>query len=506
VDLIESTPAGGLAQGELSTGSLVSSTVGASAPMTVLAGGIVAAFAATGVVATPAAFVVVAVGLGVWAVGYAAMSRHVHNTGAFAAFIARGLGRIPGVGAGVLSLVSYNAIQISLYGLFGVAADGFATEHVGVRWPWWVWSSLAMFAVGVLGVRRVKLSGQVLAVLLAVEVAAVLLFDAGGFLHPAASHVSVAGLDPRGLAVAGVGGALAFVVASFVGFEGGPDYAEETADAGRAVPRSIYLTVAFTGGLYAVSAWALSVAVGPTQIVDAARNPDSGLPFSVIGAAGGALAVIANLTLLTSVFGALLAFHNVVARYVFAAARDRVLPSGLARIGRRSGAPVAGSVAQTVTALLVVAGFVVLGGDPFTQLFTWLSYLAALGVLALMVGTSVAVVGFFARNPHLPEGGLRTVLAPVVSGLGLVGVAWLTFSSSGTMLGHGASLLRWVFLALLAVAFGLGLARGAYLHANRAEAYQGIGASVPVSGTVPGQRVESGAYVGSAAQRPGMWS
>ena len=85
--LIESTSSGGLAKGDLGTGSLVSSTVGASAPMTVLVGGIVAAFAATGVIATPAAFVLVAVGLAVWAIGYAAMSRHVHHTGAFAAFI-----------------------------------------------------------------------------------------------------------------------------------------------------------------------------------------------------------------------------------------------------------------------------------------------------------------------------------------------------------------------------------------------------------------------------------
>jgi amino acid transporter len=479
--------------------------------MTVLAGGIVAALAATGVVATPAAFVVVAVGLAVWSIGYAAMSRHVHNAGAFAAFITSGLGRIPGVGASVLSLVSYNAIQISLYGLFGVVASGFATEHLGSTWPWWVWAGGAMAAVGVLGMRRVKLSGRVLAVLLAVEVGAVLLFDAGAFLHPAGGHVSFAGLDPAGLAVPGVGGALAFVVASFVGFEGGPDYAEETVDAGRSVPRSIYLTVAVTGGLYAVSAWALTVAVGPDRVVDAARNPSSGLPFSVIGAdfgpAGGVLSVVANLTLLTSVFGALLAFHNVVARYVFASARDHVLPVGLARIGRQSGAPVAGSLAQTGVAFVVVAGFALLGGDPFAQLFTWLSYVAALGVLVLMVGTSVAVVGFFARNAHLQEGVLRTVAAPMVSGLGLVVIAWLTFANSGAMLGGDGSGLRWVFVGLLVLAFGLGLARGTYLHANRPETFQGIGAAVPVPGGIPRQRDGvSDAFAGSGGRRPGVWS
>jgi hypothetical protein len=158
-------------------------------------------------------------------------------------------------------------------------------------------------------------------------------------------------------------------------------------------------------------------------------------------------------------------------------------------------------------AFVVVAGFALLSGDPFAQLFTWLSYVAALGVLVLMVGTSVAVVGFFARNAHLPEGVLRTVAAPMVSGLGLVVIAWLTVANSGAMLGGDGSGLRWVFVGLLVLAFGLGLARGTYLHSSRPETFPSLGAAGPVPGGIPHQRDgKSDAFAEAGARRPGVCS
>src|SRR3954454_9755376 len=106
---------GGLAQHRLGVGSFVFFTVSASAPMTVLAGGVVATLAVTGVVGTPLSFVILAVVLALFAVGYAAMSRHVVNAGVFYAYISQGLGGAVGVAASFVALVSYNAIQIGLY-------------------------------------------------------------------------------------------------------------------------------------------------------------------------------------------------------------------------------------------------------------------------------------------------------------------------------------------------------------------------------------------------------
>jgi hypothetical protein len=72
------------------------------------------------------------------------------------------------------------------------------------------------------------------------------------------------------------------------------------------------------------------------------------------------VADIANLLLITSVFAALLSFHNGVARYVFSLGRERVLPPALGRTGRGSSAPLAGSILQSLLALAVVLIFVFL--------------------------------------------------------------------------------------------------------------------------------------------------
>ncbi|MGH3272899.1 MAG: hypothetical protein ACRDNZ_01050 [Streptosporangiaceae bacterium] len=100
------------------------------APLTVAAGVIPSAFATTGLTGIPAAFIVVAVILAVFATGYMAMSRRITHSGAFYAFVARGLGRPAGVAAALVALVAYTFLQVGLYGALGPAAQGEAAA------PW----------------------------------------------------------------------------------------------------------------------------------------------------------------------------------------------------------------------------------------------------------------------------------------------------------------------------------------------------------------------------------
>ena len=67
-----------------------------------------------------------------------------------------------------------------------------------------------------------------------------------------------------------------------------------------------------------------------------------------------ALVHIGYVLFLTSVFAALLAFHAAVARYQFALGRERVLPAAWGRTHPRTGAPLLGSITQSVLALAVL--------------------------------------------------------------------------------------------------------------------------------------------------------
>src|SRR5918998_1705183 len=83
--------------------------VGASAPLTVVAGAVVATYATTGVIGLPLSFLVLAVALAPLTVGYVTMSRQVPHPAIFYGLAARGLGGASGVAAGAVALLSYNA-------------------------------------------------------------------------------------------------------------------------------------------------------------------------------------------------------------------------------------------------------------------------------------------------------------------------------------------------------------------------------------------------------------
>ena len=101
----------GLARRTLSGSALFFFSVGASAPLTVLAGGVVATYAGTGIVGVPAAFPLITVALVLFTVGYVAMGRYVPHAGPLYAHVARGLGPARGLAAAAIALLAYNAIQ-----------------------------------------------------------------------------------------------------------------------------------------------------------------------------------------------------------------------------------------------------------------------------------------------------------------------------------------------------------------------------------------------------------
>jgi amino acid transporter len=109
-----STVSRALARDRLGVPSVLFFVLAGVAPLTVAAGVIPTAYAATGLTAIPAAFVVIAVILAVFAGGYVAMARHVTHAGALYALISRGLGRVPGVAAALVALLAYSFLQIGL--------------------------------------------------------------------------------------------------------------------------------------------------------------------------------------------------------------------------------------------------------------------------------------------------------------------------------------------------------------------------------------------------------
>jgi amino acid transporter len=444
------------------------------APLTVAAGVIPAAYATTGLTGIPAAFVVVAVILAVFATGYVAMTRHITNSGAFYAFIARGIGRPAGVAAALVALVAYSFLQVGLGGAFGPPAAAHPAAHLGVHAAWWVWALAAWAVITVLGLARVDITGRVLGVLSSAEILVVLAETVSGLVHPAGGRLSAATLSPDALGSAGFGaaGVLAVVaVLGFVGFEQAPVLAEEARHPRRTIPVATYLALGAIAVVYAGAAWAMASHAGSDRVVGAAGAQGPGLLFSL---GGGGLSQAAQLLFLTSLFAAALAFHNCVWRYMFALGREGVLPPALGRTGGNS-IPRAASLAQSLTGLVFIVMYAAGGWAPMTDLFFWLGTTGGFGIVILLAMTAVAVIAFFARDPR-GESAWARLIAPGLAAVALGAVVVLAVQHYGTLLGVAAgSAAAWALPGCYVAAAGIGVCWGAALRARKPQVYAAIG-------------------------------
>lgn len=149
-----------LAAERLGVPAVVFFVMSAATPLTVVAGVITLAYAITGSLGLPLAFLLVGLLLALFGVGYVAMSRHVANAGAFYAYVAQGLGRPAGVGSAWVALAAYNLLQVGLYGVIGAAASPLLEQWFGVSLPWWVIALVAWAIVGLLGLQQVDEIGR----------------------------------------------------------------------------------------------------------------------------------------------------------------------------------------------------------------------------------------------------------------------------------------------------------------------------------------------------------
>ena len=399
--------------------------VSAAAPLTAVAGGYPIAMLLGNGAGVPAAVVIVTLILLIFSVGYTTMARHISNAGSFYAFTARGLGGVAGGSAAYIAILAYNTMQIGLYGLFGAVAAG-VLGGFGVNAPWWVWSLIGMAIVGVFGYRKIDLSAKVLAVLVITEYIAVLILDVAIIGKGGDSGNSMVGFTPAAFMSGSPVIGMLLCFAAFMGFEATTIYSEEARDPGRTVPRATYLSVLIIGIFYAISTWCMVNGEGADKLMTTLGGIDPTTFVFMLSDryVGGWLTTIMSILLITSVFAALLAFHNAAARYFYVMGREGLLPASLGQTHDAHQSPHLGSLLQSVLALVVVGIFIVTGQDPVLALFTWLTNLATLSVITLMALVSFAVIAFFRRNPNLEPNALKASIAPLVGGilLAIVGV------------------------------------------------------------------------------------
>ncbi len=215
----------------------------------------------------------------------------------------------------------------------------------------------------------------------------------------------------------------------FVGFETAANLAEETAEPKRSIPRAVLGAVVVVSVFYLIASY-VEVA-GFHFDMKVITSPEvSGAPLFALGAPGTefgsdfwlkALLVVVFLDMLAVYVGASVAST----RGVFALARDRRLPSGLASVSERFGTP-AGAIwlLIAVQVVLIVASeawdalFALQGLPHYFSLFVWCS---TFGGFALLVVYLVMSVG--ALSGLRGERGFGGIAVASVLGIAITGAA-----------------------------------------------------------------------------------
>jgi amino acid transporter len=466
-------PAGELKRGVLGTGGLVFMVVAAAAPLTVMAG-VAPLGLMIGGVGAPLAYLAAGAVLVIFAVAFTRMTRFVSGGGAFYAYIAKGLGSGWGLAAALLALVSYNTLQIGVYGLFAAQTRATLADLFGIDVPWPVIAVVAIALVLVIAWMGIDVGAKVLGVLLILESGILVLMAVGIFTSGGASGVDGASFTPAAAFNPGMGAVLAFAFAAFMGFESTALYRREARDPARTIPRATYFAVGFMALFYCVIVWSVVVGFGSDKVVGAASENVAGLFFAATETyVGPWAATLMRLLVISSVYASQIAFHNAITRYTHALAQDGVLPAWIGEVHPRHGSPFRASVVQTVLAVVVIGGFALAGADPITGLLLWVNTPGVVGIVVLQALTAISCAVYFLRRNKAASTPVA-LTAAVASAVLLAGATYILISNVALLTNAPAS-VNVVLVGLVPATLLVGGVLAVWLRTRRPETYARVG-------------------------------
>jgi len=453
--------------------------VATAAPITAMTGNVPVALAFGNGQGVPATYLFATVVLTVFSIGYVTMARYITTAGAFYGFISHGLGRVVGMGAGLLTILAYVSFEIAITGIFASFADSTFNSQLGLDLPWQVFAFAMLGLVLVLSYFDIGLTAKLLAVLLITEISILLLMAMG---------VLLAGGGPDGIPLGPIdpvaafegpapGLGLLFAFVSWVGFESTAMYGEESRNPKRIIPIATLVAVVGVGAFYVFVSWMAIAGNGVNQSI-ALGGSDAFAAFfdPTREYVGGWAVTLFEWLIITGSFACGMAFHNCAARYFYALGREGFLSRALGRTQPVHGTPYIASATQTAIAAGVIALFWLFGQDPFAGLYVLMAMLGTLAILVVQTLCSFAVMAYFHRHHRGRHSALKTFVAPLAGGIGMAAVVVLLIDNLAAAAGDASGtlffdLIPWLVVGLFAGGVGVAL----YLRSARPERYAVIG-------------------------------
>ena len=370
----------------------------------------------------PLAYLLGLLGMFFTAMSYASMSRAFPVAGSVYSYVQRGLHEVAGFFSGWLILLDYILVPALLYIFSAVAL-----RPLLPRVPDWIWLVGFVSFNAVVNLLGVQLTARVNRYMLGIELATLALFIVLGLGALYGGH-GAGGLtlkpvyDPAVFSMATVAGATSIAVLSFLGFDGISTLAEESQGGQGAVGRATLLALLLVGLLFIVQTWIA------TDLAHGMRfsSPETAF-YEVAERAGGVW--LRNLTLIVIVIASgianAMAAQAAVSRILFAMARDRKLPTVLARVHPRYRTP--------YVSTLVVAAISLVVGLFFTKRVDDLSRIVNFGALTGFLLLHLSVINHYFIRERSGDW-LRHLLFPL-GGLLVIGYVLYQMDNAAKMMG-----------------------------------------------------------------------
>ncbi|MFF3744373.1 APC family permease [Streptomyces kronopolitis] len=396
--------------------------------------------------AVTAVYAVATVAMGFTAYSYAQMVRVAPRAGSVYAYARAGLNESAGFLAGWMALLDYLLVPAVAYLFSGVALHAVVPSvHA------WVWTALAVAVTTLLNLWGVRTAARVGFAVLVMEIVVLGVFVASALVELLSHGARRGWAEPLtgagGFAVGAVLSAVSVAVLSYLGFDAIASFAEEAAgrpadgggaDAGggdrrdggpERVARAVLTCLVVAGVLFAAQTYLASLLMPMSAAELAAHPAQQGNAFyaTVDATLGRPLHGLVAASKAVGAAFAALAGQAAAGRLLFAMARDRRLPPGMAKVAAGSGVPRRALLGAALVTLVAAVGAA--RRDDGLALLSSIVSVGALTAFGLLHASVIGWFRFRVRERAGLPGVLRHVVAP---SLGLAVVAAVLAEASVT--------------------------------------------------------------------------
>lgn len=469
-------------QGRLGPIAIVFMVVAAAAPLTIL-------------VSTPtnmlngngpgmaATYFIAPMLLLLFAPGFAAMARYVPKAGAFYSYVTAGTTREVGVGAGFTAMAGYFIFQSFVFTLMGLTFNETLVGLFGddaFQLPWYVWTIAMIVVVAILGVLNIDVNMRVLAFVLLAEIIVILIMNIAVLVQggsPTEGISLTAHLDPVVFLSAPLAISLLIGFSVGLGFEATAIFRDEARDPEKTIPRAIYATIISAALFYSFATWGFVQAWGTNGVMEILESDETAQFWIVYATAaewvGPIFSQIMQVVALTSMFAAVLAYHNIVSRYLHSMGHS-VLPKKLTYVHKKFGSPYIASLTASAIALIIIVLWLLTGIDPYVFI-GWEIAVGTLAILIVFVLTSIAIFLYFRKNPDKRKNVWVSTISPLLAFivLGIIMVtAMLNFGSLSGAVDN--MVFNTILMFVPVVLFAVGVIAATAAKKTNPERYEGL--------------------------------